>query len=150
MSIAPAESSDLPEIRALIESAIRGRAVHSEQDARGLVALIDTILRGWELDGADSIHLKYVIGREIVGVALVKNFWNLSILFVAPAQQRQGVGRALIEAVVRECKPRSPKPVLKVNSSTVAVPFYLSLGFRQVGPGLDRPGGCVPLEFAFD
>jgi GNAT superfamily N-acetyltransferase len=150
MSIAAVELADLPEIRALIESAIRGRVVHSEEDARGLVALIDTILRSWQLDGADSVHLKYVIDREIVGVALVKNFWNLSILFVAPAHQRQGVGRALIEAVVRECKLRSPKPVLKVNSSTVAVPFYLSLGFRQVGPGLDRPGGCVPLEFAFD
>jgi len=67
----------------------------------------------------------------------------LSTLFVAPAYQRQGIGRALIEAVVCECKPRSAKPVLKVNSSTVAVTFYLSLGFRQVGPGLARPGGSA-------
>ena len=55
----------------------------------------------------------------------------------------------MIEAVVRECKPRTAESGLKVNSSTVAVTFYLSLGFRQVGPGLDRPGGCVPLEYAF-
>ena len=150
MSIAPVELSDLPETRTIIENAIRGRVVHSAQDAQGLVAVIDAILRDWEVDQSESVHLKYVLGGRIVGVALVKNFWNLSSLFVEPAYQRQGVGRALIEAVVRECKLRTAKPVLKVNSSTVAVTFYLSLGFRQMGPGLDRPGGCVPLEYAFD
>ncbi len=133
----------------MIETAIRERVVHSEQDAQGLVAVIDAILRGWELDRSESVHLKYVLDGKVVGVALVKDFWNLSTLFVAPAHHRQGIGRALIAAVVRECKPRSSKPVLKVNSSTVAVTFYLSLGFRQMGPGLDRPGGCVPLEYAF-
>jgi GNAT superfamily N-acetyltransferase len=150
MSIAPVELSDLSEIRGMIEGAIRERVVHSEQDVQGLVALIDTILRAWELDGSDSVHLKYVLSRKIVGVALVKNFSNLSTLFVAPEHQRKGIGRALIEALVCECKPRSSQPVMKVNSSTVAVTFYLSLGFRQTGPGLDRPGGCVPLEYAFD
>jgi len=150
MSIAPVELSDLPEIRTVIENAIRERVVHSESDARDLVAVIEAILRSWELDRSDSVHLKYVLDQKIVGVALVKNFWNLSTLFVAPTHQRQGIGRALIEAAIRECRPRSSKSALKVNSSTVAVTFYLSLGFRQIGPGLDRPGGCVPLEYAFD
>lgn len=150
MSIAPVELSDLPEIRTVIEGAIRERVVQSEQDVQGLVALIDTILREWELDGSDSVHLKYVLDHKIVGVALVKNFSNLSTLFVAPDHQRQGIGRALIEAAICECKPRSSQPVIKVNSSTVAVTFYLSVGFRQIGPGLDRPGGCVPLEYAFE
>jgi GNAT superfamily N-acetyltransferase len=149
MMIAQVELIDLAEIRSMIEGAIRDRVVHSEQDVQGLVALIDVILREWELDGSDSVHLKYVLDRKIVGVALVKNFSNLSTLFVTPDHQRQGIGRALIEAVVGECKPRSSQPVMKVNSSTVAVTFYLSLGFRQMGPGLDRPGGCIPLEYAF-
>lgn len=150
MSIAPVVSADLPEIRTVVEAAIRERVVHSEQDVQSLVSDIDAVLRRWELDRSESVHLKYVLERTIVGVALVKRFWNSSILFVAPAHQRQGIGRALIEAVIRECRLRSSSPALKVNSSTVAVPFYLSLGFRQTGPGLDRPGGCVPLEYALD
>jgi GNAT superfamily N-acetyltransferase len=148
MSIALVEVSDLPEIRAMIETTVRQCVVHSERDVQDLVVVIDAVLRRWELDRTDSVHLKYVIDRKIVGVALVKKFWNLSTLFVAPAYQRQGIGRALIDAIVRECKLRSSNPVLKVNSSTVAVTFYLSLGFRQVGVGLDQAGGCVPLEYA--
>ncbi len=150
MSISAVASADLAEIRAVIAVTIRERVVRSEEDAKHIIAVIEKLLQAWESDPTESLHLKYVHDGAIVGVALVKDFRNLSTLFVAPACQRRGIGRALLEAVFRECRARSPNRVLKLNSSTVAVPFYLSLGFRQTAPSLDRPGGCVPLEHSFD
>ena len=129
----------------MVAAAIRARVVDSEPDVQSLLAGVDASIHRWQLDRAQGVHLKYTVDRQIAGVALVRNFWNLAMLFVAPAYQRQGIGRALVEAAVLECKPHSV--MLKVNSSTFAVGFYLSLGFRQVGPGLDRPGGCVPFEY---
>lgn len=95
------------------------------------------------------MHLGAWVNARLAGVILVKKHWNLTNLFVHPEFQRRGVGRALVHAVLPACRVESPKGKLMVNSSTVAVPFYRALGFVQTGPGLDRPGGCVPLELVF-
>lgn len=93
--------------------------------------------------------LKYVVDGRIGGVVLVKKYWNLSNLFVLPTLQRRGIGRQLLETALAGCRDRSPKGKVMVNSSTVAVEFYKAMGFVQTGPGVDRPGGCVPLEYSF-
>lgn len=66
--------------------------------------------------------------------------------------------RALIEAVIRgsvadseealaSCRERSPRSAPLLNSSTVAVGFDRHMGFKQMGPGKGRPGGCVPFAY---
>ena len=149
MHISPVVVSDLVPIKALIAAAVRRSVATSEPDAQFLINDIDEGLDAWARDPVNAVHLKCERERRLAGVILVKKYWNLSNLFVAPEFQRQGVGRALVEAVLPECRDKSPKAKLMVNSSTVAVAFYRHLGFRQTGPGIERPGGCVPLEYEF-
>jgi GNAT superfamily N-acetyltransferase len=141
--------SDLPEVSTLIAASIRQSVTPSEAEAQFLIDDIAGCLDAWTKDPSQSIHLKYTVGDAIGGVILVKKYWNLQLLFVDPRHQRRGIGRALVHAVLPECRARSPKAKLMVNSSAVAVPFYCALGFSQTGPGLDRPGGAVPLECSF-
>jgi GNAT superfamily N-acetyltransferase len=74
----------------------------------------------------------------------------LSTLFVDPAFHRRGVGTALLQAALPDCRLHSPKRKLMVNSSTFGVPFYTAMGFMPTRPTIDRPGGCVPLELRFE
>lgn len=82
-------------------------------------------------------------------MVLVKEYWNLAVLFVDPEQHCSGIGRDLIASVINSCKGRSPKGCLRLNSSDHAVPFYKKMGFTQTGSGADKPGGCVPFEYKF-
>jgi GNAT superfamily N-acetyltransferase len=149
MTASDVAQSDLPEVSSLIASSIRHSVVQAEADARFLIDDVARCLDAWAKEPGQSIHLKYTLDQAIGGIILVKKYWNLQLLFVAPAYQRRGIGRALVDAVLPECRAKSPKGKLMVNSSTYAVPFYSSLGFSQTGPGPDRPGGGVPLEYCF-
>lgn len=141
--------SDLPEISALIASAVRHSVAQSEGEARFLMDDIARCLDAWAREPEQSIHLKYTLDDTIGGIVLVKKYWNLQLLCVDPRYQGRGIGRALIQTVLPECRARSPKGKLMVNSSSGAVGFYATLGFSQTGPGIDRPGGAVPLEYPF-
>lgn len=141
--------SELAEISDLIASAIRHAVAQSEEEARFLIEDIARCLNAWASDPGQSIHLKYTLDDTIAGIVLVKKYWNLQLLYVDPRYQGRGIGRALIQAVLPECRARSPKGKLMVNSSSGAVPFYVALGFSQTGPGIERPGGAVPLEYSF-
>jgi GNAT superfamily N-acetyltransferase len=150
MPIHPVKPDDLPAIRSLIASAVRGSVVESEADANYILADIASALQAWLANPTESAHLKFDSDGKLVGVILVKRFWNLAHLFVLPSHQRGGVGRALVEAALVECRSRSPMGKLMVNSSLAGVGFYLALGFKRTGPGTERPGGCVPLEYRFE
>lgn len=139
--------ADLSEVRALTESAIHASVADPDHEAEFLINDIEKSLVWWQDHPEQSIHLKYLDAGKIVGVILVKDFWNLANLFVLPSHQRRGVGRALIEEVIRLCGDRSPRAKIQLNSSSYAVPFYEAVGFTQTGPGRDRPGGCVPFEY---
>lgn len=147
--ILPVEECDLPAVRALIAAAIRRNVARSEEEAVFLVADIDSSLDWWCANSGDALHLKYCVGEEIAGVVLVKEFWNLTNLFIAPRYQGGGIGRALVTEVLAVCRTRSPRGELRVNSSNVATGFYERLGFDQTAPGRDRPGGCVPFRYVF-
>ncbi len=147
--IEPVMDADLREIRALIESAVRESVATSNEDAEFLVTDILGSLKWWQDHKKESIHLKYSSEGNIVGVILVKEFWNLANLFVLPTQFRRGIGCALLQEVIGVCKELSPRDKIQANSSTNAVKFYEAMGFKQTGPGKDRPGGCVPFEYGF-
>jgi GNAT superfamily N-acetyltransferase len=69
-------------------------------------------------------------GDRVIGLAHVRNANHLSMLFVLPAHQRAGVGRALVDVVQHE----NPNSGLTVHSSPNAVPAYHQLGFVATGP----------------
>jgi GNAT superfamily N-acetyltransferase len=80
----------------------------------------------------DSDHLKCLDDEGLTGVVLVRDYWNLCHLFVAPRAQRQGIGRALLEAAITRCRGRSPRGPIVLNSSRNAVGFYRHFGFVGV------------------
>jgi len=66
---------------------------------------------------------------EVVGVILVKYFWNLCSLFVAPEAQRCGIGKKLVHLATHACRGKSPKQAIYLNAAASAVSFYKALGF---------------------
>ncbi len=147
--LAPVTVQDLADIRSLIASAIRHSVASTEQDALFLIDDTSASLEWWRRNQEAALHLKYCRSGATVGVVLVKEFWNLTHLFVAPAYQGQGIGRILLKEAVDVCRHQSPRGALLLNSSTVATGFYQRMGFRQLGTGRDRSGGCVPFSFGF-
>jgi GNAT superfamily N-acetyltransferase len=112
-----------------------------------LIGVLENIRQNlhWAQHNVDSVvHLKCVSGAQIVGVVLVKNFWNLCSLFVDPEVQRQGVGRALLAEAIRRCGDRNDRGHIKVNSAPNAVQFYQTLGFSVVD-GEPRRGTSLPM-----
>ncbi|MFZ1626058.1 MAG: GNAT family N-acetyltransferase [Gammaproteobacteria bacterium] len=149
MILSSVEIQDLAPIRDLIASAIRANVARSEEEAAFLIDDIDESLEWWRENPDSSLHLKYGDAGLVSGVVLVKEFWNLTNLFVAPDFQRQGIGRLLLTEALESCRSRSPRAAVLVNSSTHAVGFYERMHFVQTGPGKDRPGGCVPFRYDF-
>jgi len=143
------DDADLPEVRDLIEACVRQDVARTGDEAEFLVADIDESLSWWRGNRTEGLHLKFVENDRILGVVLVKHHWNLTNLFVHPDAQGRGIGRSLVETVLKHCRDLSPRSKLLVNSSANAVGFYQALGFHQTGPGRDRPGGCVPFEYGF-
>lgn len=141
--------ADLPAIRHLIEAALRSGVTQIESEIQYLIEDIGHSLDQWAGSPAGKLHLKYMDGDAIAGVILVKDAWNLTNLFVDPRYQGRGIGRALVEHVLLECRGKSPRDALLVNSSGNAVGFYRRLGFVPAGESRDLPGGCVPLRYDF-
>jgi GNAT superfamily N-acetyltransferase len=66
----------------------------------------------------------------------------INATYVAPVVVRQGVGRALIEAMEQIASERGVHEV-HLNATLNAVPFYESLGYANDGPAINRlPSGA--------
>jgi GNAT superfamily N-acetyltransferase len=104
----------------------------------------------WAQNNVNSVvHLKCVNDTRIVGIILIKNFWNLCSLFVDPEVQRQGVGRALLTEAIRRCIYRNDRGHVKVISAPNAVQFYQALGFSVI-EGHPRRGTSLPMLLHLD
>ncbi len=143
------QEEDFAAVRSLIEASIRTSVAQTEEDARFLIDDVLSSLEKWKQAGCQGLGIKYCVENEVVGFIIVKNFWNLSHLFVSPAFQRRGAGRALVCAALSECRSKSPKGKVQLNSSATAASFYAAVGFVQTGPAIERPGGCIPFEHTF-
>lgn len=91
------------------------------------------VVRVAECDGA-------VLGYGALDLAGAR----IASLFVDPDVARQGVGRALLDALHREAAARGLGRLL-VDSSLNARPFYEQAGYRCLGPATHafRTGGTV-------
>ena len=147
--IHPLEAGDFDELSNLVAVAVRKCVANNEADASFLIEDIVGSLKTWQTSGYAGFHGKYSLDGAVTGFVVVKNYWNLSHLFVLPCQQRRGIGRCLLQAAVEACRDKSPRGKIQLNSSASAAAFYAALGFKQTGPGIERPGGCIPFEFDF-
>jgi len=141
--------NDFEELVNVVEITVRESVAETEKDAEFLIDDIVKSLDKWFKSEEGGFCYKYTSSSEIVGFILVKGFWNLSHLFILPSFQGRGIGRNLVVNAMIECREKSPRGKVLVNSSAVAVKFYETMGFKQIGPGIERPGGCIPYEYSF-
>ncbi len=138
---------DLDALRAVVSASVSGSVTDSEEDATALIEEIIRSLNDWMESGSSGFHRKYSVKGRAVGFIIVQDYERISHLFVLPESQRRGIGRSLVEAAVQACRAKSPGRTIQLNSSSNAAGFYEAMGFRRTGPGLDRPGGCIPYEY---
>ena len=92
---------------------------------------------GARLSGA--LTLLAVIGGNIAGFASLKGGEEIDMLFVDPEFARQGVGRALVDALTKLAEARGAKR-LTAEASEIAKPLFERHGFTAQKRNLVRVG----------
>lgn len=69
------------------------------------------------------------VENKVVGVAELRDGCHVSMLFVSPDQQKQGIGKALFSGLLQQA--RSNK--ITVSASLSSVPAYQKYGFGISG-----------------
>ncbi len=81
---------------------------------------------------------------KLVGTGAVRERKHLCLLFVKEKYQRQGVGSALLEKILRLCRKTE---TITVHASPYGVPFYLARGFVPLSEEQCRDGiRFIPME----
>ena len=147
--IVPVDPKDKAEILDLMARVIRTSVTQDADLQANYIKNVTQNLEWWEANPTLACHLKAVNQQKIVGVILVKKFWNLCSLFVAPEHHRQGIGRALVMAAIEECKGKSEKQAIWLNAAPDAIPFYQALGFVPRPSDQAQPPGVEPMQLKF-
>lgn len=110
---------------------------------------ITTNLRYWRRWPDSCVHIVATDGQAIVGVALVRNFWNFCSLFVAASHRKTGLGKQLTQQALDACRHRSAIGALYLVSTPSAVAFYEAQGFQPRASRQKLPAGFLPMGYTF-
>jgi putative acetyltransferase len=88
---------------------------------------------------AGELTLLAVIDGALTGFASLKGVDEIDMLFIDPEFARQGVGRALVDALTKLAEARGAKR-LTTEASDVARPLFERLGFTAQQRNLVRIG----------
>jgi ribosomal protein S18 acetylase RimI-like enzyme len=90
--------------------------------------------------------------KSIVGMIELRDYCHVSMLFVDPMHQRQGVGLLLVNEALRLIKEHNPEVgEVTVNSSPNAVEAYKRFGFQITGELQVKNGiGFVPMTLSLE
>jgi GNAT superfamily N-acetyltransferase len=148
MKIAMIQNEDSQAVLALMTSIIA--TLHFSQEMQQeLNENVAENLHWWNANPTQGCHLKCTLNEQIVGVILIKKFWNLCSLFVATEHQGQGLGRALMLAAIEQCKGKSEKQAIWLNAAPNAIPFYQALGCISRSSQQQLPQGFMPMQIVF-
>ena len=111
------KETDLDKIRQVISSAIRQCVTNCDEHHKNIYADVCECLDWWLENKEKGLLLVCEDGESILGMALIKEFWNFADLFVDPQHHRLGIGRELVAGVINGCKHKSPKGYLRAISS---------------------------------
>jgi GNAT superfamily N-acetyltransferase len=136
---------ELPEVARVIRRTVLHSVDATELEKAAFLANIERNL-AWCRTHSEAVHLKFSADAAIVGMVLVKDYWNLCHLFVDPAWQRRGIGKSLIAEAIARCRGKATRPAIRLNASRNAVSFYEALGFVRV---LDAPAPYAGIQFEY-
>lgn len=78
---------------------------------------------------------------KLVGVITISEHGNISCAFVDPAYHGRGIGKDLFQRAKAALDARNVGPyTIRLNTSPYAVPFYESIGFREMAAVTDYHG----------
>lgn len=149
MQIQAVQAQDTQAIGALMRRVVTTSLGLAPQELAGVLENVEHNLYWAQAYPDLAVHLKCTDGSRIVGVVLIKHFWNLCSLFVDPGAQRRGIGRALLSQAIRRSASRNTVGYVRVNAASGAVPFYQVLNFR-VMENQPRWGTSVPMRLPLD
>jgi ribosomal protein S18 acetylase RimI-like enzyme len=117
------------------------------------LALTPDYIASHQVFVAESVDEDAVVG--VCALAEHGDHWQLEHVWVAPASQRRGVGRALVDQALSVARARRPDLTVRVHADPNAVGFYERLGARRIGrieaPMPGAPSRDLPvLEFVAD
>jgi GNAT superfamily N-acetyltransferase len=144
-ALRPATRAEAERIRQLMAMVIATSVSADESVLADTIANVNGNVSFWLDNPQRCVHIVATVGDAMVGVVLVKDFWNLCSLFIDPQHQGRGVGRALVSAAASACRGRSPKQALWLNAATNAIGFYERLGFQPRESRQPLPPGFMPL-----
>jgi GNAT superfamily N-acetyltransferase len=146
MKIESVEVSDVSCLKTISKRALEESIVLDESERDLLIAHtaanVDKYCRE-----IDCVFLKTIRGVTISGYILIKQYWNLSDLFVLPEFQGCGIGRMLLESAIRQVRLSEECEQIWVNSSLNAELFYRKLGFVDRTESKEKSDYSVPLKF---
>ena len=141
VSIRPATPADIPAITRIYAHAVRHGTASFELDppdeaemARRQRALLDGGFPyiAAEIDGA-------LVGYAYAGPYRTRPAYRFTVedsVYIDPAAQRRGVGRALLERLIAESETRGFRLMITVigdSAQTASIELHRALGFQMVG-----------------
>ncbi len=130
VEVARVDATDLAESLVLLEEAVRDGDHISKDFADRLLKAIEAgdveVLAAWAEDQIMGVVLlAYRLSVSAGGL-----FASVEDLYVRPVARRQGIGRALLEAVDELCAERGISYVEVQVEEEVAEQFYAALGYE--------------------
>lgn len=101
--------------------------------------ITDSGLKRMFVMGAYQMLAAFSDGK-MIGMISLRNETHISLLFVDRYYHRRGIGRALIQALIKYVKGEMGQKKLTVNASPYGVEFYHRLGFQDAGPEKQQDG----------
>ncbi len=132
VSLRPLLPADVPVLAALVRASVAELAAE-DYDAGQLDAWASTVddEAAFGRDLSAGLALVALVGGAVAGFASLKGPDRIERLYVAPDRARQGVGTALVDALVRLATARGAAK-LTVDASDTAQPLFAKLGFAPV------------------
>jgi ribosomal protein S18 acetylase RimI-like enzyme len=144
MQIQDVQPEDTEALDALMRLVVTTSITFEKDEMADVLENIQKNLYWAQQNARSATHLKCVDETGIVGVVLIKHFWNLCSLFVDPGVQRQGIGRALLDEAIQRSTAQNARGHVRVNSAPSAVRFYQSHGFTIMDDH-PRKGTSLPM-----
>lgn len=138
----PTEEGDIPAIAAIYADAVVTGTASYELEPPGL----EEMVRRWrELVSKGFPHIvaareSAVLGYAYAGPYRPRPAYRFSVedsIYIAPAAQRMGIGRALLGRLIEVCEAKGFRQMIAVigggTEHPASVTLHARLGFRQIG-----------------